>query len=370
MSTFADLGVSKKLAKGIAELNITKPTPIQEQVIPLLLERKRDIVAQAQTGTGKTAAFGLPLLMQVNAGQPQLQGLILTPTRELGQQIAKQFFKFTKYTDRIFTEVVYGGEKIDVQIKKLKRTTHILVATPGRLIELMDKNCVDISKVQTVVLDEADEMLSMGFQKELDAILKILSPNRSTWLFSATFPKSVEQMVDTHVRKNAERIKIKGTSRTNSNIDHQFVVQEDVMKFDTLLQFLKTKKHQQGILFCRTKVAARELYQKIQSYGLPVSLLEGDMLQKDREKTLRAFRKKKTDYLIATDVVARGIDIADLAFVVHYQLPDHIEYFTHRSGRTARGYNTGISLCLISKGEIKILKAYERELGITFKQIR
>ncbi len=368
--TFLELGVPKNLNQGLKEMGIITPTAIQEQAIPILINHHTDFIGKAQTGTGKTAAFGIPLLTQIDSEKNHVQALILAPTRELGQQIAKQLFKFTKYSDKVFTESVYGGEKIEKQISRLKRPTHIIVATPGRLIDLMEKKVVDISKVRTIVMDEADEMLSMGFKKELTAILSKTKGHRNIWLFSATMPSTLSDIINTYVDKNAVRISIDQNDAVNKGIDHQFVVGDEAGKLDILTYFLKTQKENRGIIFTRTKVAARTLYKQLKAKNYEAGLLEGEMTQKDRDKVMRAFRKKTLQLLVSTDVAARGIDVANLAFVIHYQLPDQIEYYTHRSGRTARAGNTGLSLALITKSEIQTIREIEKQLGIRFTQVR
>ncbi len=368
--TFSALGVTKELTKGLKEMGIVSPTKIQEQAIPLLSKGATDFIGKAQTGTGKTAAFGIPLLMKINPDISQVQALILAPTRELGQQIAKQLFKFTKYTDKIFTESVYGGEKIERQIARLKRPTHIIVATPGRLIDLMDKKVVDISKVHTIVMDEADEMLSMGFKNDLTSILARTKGRRNIWLFSATIPASLTDIIHSYVAKNAVRVSIDKNDTVNTGITHNFVIGEEGQKLDVLTYFLKSQKQQRGIIFTKTKVAARVLAKQLIAKNYEVGLLEGDMIQKDRDKVMRAFKKADLQLLVSTDVAARGIDVANLAYVVHYQLPDQIEYYTHRSGRTARAGNTGLSLALIVKQELKMIRELEKNLGIRFHQIR
>ena len=368
--TFEDLGITKDFCKGLLELGIKKPTLIQQKVIPLLLKGSTDIVGKAQTGTGKTAAFGLPLLSLVDPKKEHVQGLVLAPTRELGQQIAKQLFKFTKYTDKIFTEALYGGEKIDIQIKRLQRPTHIVVATPGRLIDLIKRKSVDLSKIKTVILDEADEMLSMGFQKDLDTILSYTKGHRSIWLFSATMPKSLEIIVAKHIHKDAIRISADKEHHVNQNIAHQFVVCDVMHKLETLTYFLKSQANGQGILFTKTKVMARKLCKDLGALNYNVGVLEGDMTQKDRDKVMRAFKKKTVKYLVSTDVSARGIDVANLNFVAHFELPDHFEYYVHRSGRTARAGKQGISMAFVTNSEVKVLRALERELKIKFNQIR
>ncbi|GAB2768789.1 DEAD/DEAH box helicase [Salinimicrobium soli] len=370
--TFKELGVSEDIIKGLNEMGIVTPTKIQEAAIPVLAEGDVDFIGQAQTGTGKTAAFGLPILAQIDPAKEEVQALILAPTRELGQQIARQLFKFTKYSDKVFTEAVYGGEKIDIQIARLNRPTQIVVATPGRLIDLMKRKAVDIRNIQTLVLDEADEMLSMGFKKDLATILEATqSSERKVWLFSATIPQDLNEIINTYVRKNARRVKIDKQDAVNTGIEHQFVSSDDNNKLDTLSYFLKSMgKQNRGIIFTKTKTAARTLSKQLLAKNHEVGLLEGDMLQKDRDKVMRAFKNENLRLLVSTDVAARGIDVANLAFVVHYQLPDQTDYYTHRSGRTARAGKKGISLALVNQFELKKLRQIERELGIRFNQIR
>ncbi|WP_299600153.1 DEAD/DEAH box helicase [uncultured Aquimarina sp.] len=367
---FSELGVPKNLNKGLKEMGIIIPTKIQEQAIPVLINEDVDFIGKAQTGTGKTAAFGIPLLAAINPNKKEVQALILAPTRELGQQIAKQLFKFTKYTEKIYTESVYGGERIEIQISRLKRPTHIIVATPGRLIDLMERKAVDISKIKTVVLDEADEMLSMGFKKDLTTILSKTKGRRNVWLFSATMPAALNEIINSYVSRDAIRVSVDKQDAVNKGIDHHFVVGEEINKLDTLTYFLKSHKKQRGIIFTKTKAAARKLSKQLIAKNYEVGLLEGDMTQKDRDKVMRAFKKGTMELLVSTDVAARGIDVANLAFVVHYQLPDQIEYYTHRSGRTARAGKTGLSLALIVRQEIKAIRELEKKLGIRFTQIR
>lgn len=369
MKNFAKLGINDKLIKGLNDLNIIEPTPVQEEVIPLLLAGNCDLVAQAQTGTGKTAAYGLPLLQQIDPGKKVVQGLILCPTRELGQQVAKQLFRFTKYTDKIFTESVYGGAPIEKQIFALKRPTHIVVATPGRLIDLVKRNAVKLGNVKTLILDEADEMLSMGFKKELDQILSFTKNSENKWLFSATMPHGIKQIVNEHLAKDAHRVEISGRNVVNSKIEHQYLICEDADKLNELLRFLKGRNNERGIIFCKTKTAAKKLTKQLQARKVATDAIHGDLLQKERDKVMRAFKNETLRLLIATDIAARGLDIADLAFVVHYQLPDKDEYYTHRSGRTARAGKEGISFCLLNSAEKKQLRHYEKTLDIAFRQV-
>ncbi len=370
MENFKQLGVKDNFVQAIKELNIIKPTEIQSQVIPLLLQSNTDLVAQAQTGTGKTAAFGLPLLHKIDVKKKEVQGLILCPTRELGQQIAKQLFKFTKFSDKVFTEAVFGGAQIEPQISALRRPTHIIVATPGRLIDLMKRKAIDLSKVKTVILDEADEMLSMGFKKELNEILSTLSAVENKWLFSATMPDEIRNIVKQHLSKKAPRIEINKKSQVNRNIDHQFLICEEPEKLHVLIQMLNSDPDSRGVVFCKTKIVAQTLAKQLMAKNISTDAIQGDMKQIERDKVMRAFKNKSLRILVATDLAARGIDVEGLSFVVHYQLPDKDEYYTHRSGRTARAGKRGISLCIITPKEIKQIRYFEKTLGIGFKQIR
>lgn len=370
MKNFEALGINSGFVKGLAELNIIEPTDIQKRVIPILLAGATDIVAQAQTGTGKTAAYGLPLLAQMDPNMKSVQGLILCPTRELAKQVAKQLFKFTKYSDKIFTEAVFGGEYIDIQIKSLRRPTQIIVATPGRLIDLVNRKAVDLSKIKTVILDEADEMLSLGFKKELDEILSFLPAVESTWLFSATMPRGIQEIISKHLSTDAKRIEVSRDNTVNKNISHQYMSCPDSEKLYELLQFLKSEQENRGVIFCKTKVAAKKLALQLIAKNIATNAIHGDLYQKERDKVMRAFKNENLRVLVATDVAARGIDISDLAFVAHYQLPESAEYYTHRSGRTARAGKKGISMCFANFSEVKILRDYERTLGIKFREVK
>lgn len=370
MATFAQLGVSPTFIHALQENNIQYPTEIQVKTIPFLLQSGTDLIAQAQTGTGKTAAFGLPLLQKADPALPKVQALVLCPTRELGQQIAKQLFRFTKGGPKVFVEAVYGGAPIDEQLKRLARPTHIVVATPGRLIDLLDRKAVDISAVKTVVLDEADEMLSMGFQKELDYILAQTAGKRHTWLFSATMPPEIQNIIKKYMSPNALRVQVDKQNQVNKDIEHLYLLCPDKEKLQYLLNFLEDKGEERGLVFCKTKSDARTLAKQLTAKNHPADALHGDLQQRERDKVMRAFiNRQEFQTLVATDIAARGLDINDLAYVVHYNLPDQLEYYTHRSGRTARAGKEGISLCLLDPRDIAQLKELERKLGIKFKKI-
>lgn len=370
MSSFAELGVRKEFVKALKELNIKIPTEIQEATIPTLIESETDFIGLAQTGTGKTAAFGLPILHHINPDNTNIQALILAPTRELVQQIQKQLFKFTKYCDsKIFAEGVYGGEKIDRQIKRLQRTTHIVVGTPGRLLDLIERGNIDIKYINTLVLDEADEMLSMGFKQDLNKILKYTSGKRYTWLFSATMPEDIQRIVKTYMSPKATRVEVNKNSLVNANITHQYITTAIKDKTNVLTQLLDNFGDQRGIIFCRTKAGAKKLNQVLQNEGFNTNVLEGDMQQKERDKVMRAYKNESLKVLVSTDVSARGIDVNNLAFVIHHQLPEQIEYYTHRSGRTARAGNTGRSIALILPNELQHISEIQKILGIQFKEL-
>ena len=371
MASFKDLGINKEYIQSLNELGIKYPTEIQEKTIPLLLNSKTDFIGLAQTGTGKTAAYGLPLLNSVNPSKNHIQTLVLSPTRELVQQIKKQLFKFTKYnSDRIFVEAVYGGEKIERQIAALDRTTHVIVATPGRLIDLIERGSVDLSNISTIVLDEADEMLSMGFKQELNRILKYTSGKRNTWLFSATFPQEIQRIVKIYMDSNAERIEVNKNSLVNANITHLYVKTILKEKVDTLIRLIESRGNDRGIIFCKTKLGTQNLTEILKEEGYSADALEGDMQQRDREKVMRMFKKGTLDILVSTDVSARGIDVNNLGFVIHYQLPEKTEYYTHRSGRTARAGKSGYSLALILPSEMHKIQELQKELGIYFNETK
>jgi ATP-dependent RNA helicase DeaD len=371
MASFAELGIKSSYIKSIQELGISTPTEIQEQTIPILLKSKTDFIGLAQTGTGKTAAFGLPILQHIDASLDNIQTLVLSPTRELVQQIKKQLFKFTKYNeDKIFIEAIFGGEKIDKQIKNLKRTTHVVVATPGRLIDLIERGDIDVSHVKTVVLDEADEMLSMGFKQDLNRILKFSSQNdRNTWLFSATMPEEIKRIIKTYMDANAPRVEVNKNALVNANIRHQFVKTTLKTKANDIIAFLEKRGTQRGIIFCRTKAGAQNLANLLIEEGFSSAALEGDMQQKERDKVMRAFKKENLQFLVSTDVSARGIDVRGLEFVIHHQLPEQLEYYTHRSGRTARAGKSGTSLAFILSNELDKVHEIQKELNIKFTEV-
>ncbi|MEX1048063.1 MAG: DEAD/DEAH box helicase [Akkermansiaceae bacterium] len=370
MHTFKELGTREDLIHGLHELGIIQPTEIQEKAIPFLLENGGDLIAQAQTGTGKTAAFGVPLLMKINPQSKEIQGLVIAPTRELAKQIGKQLFRFTKFSDKVFIEVLSGGDNIDRQVAALQRPTHIVVATPGRLIDLIKRKALTLVSVKHLVLDEADEMLSMGFKKQLTQIFGLTRGRRSTWLFSATIPDAIHGLVKDCMAGKPQSLKIDKAHIVNRDIDHRFAICSRDEKTDFIDAFLKHQKENRGVIFCRTKAGAIVLGKQLTTRGYPVAVLQGDLTQKERDTVMRSFKKERIQFLIATDVAARGIDVEGLSFVIHHQLPEQTEYYTHRSGRTARAGKKGISVTLIEPRERPKITALEKELGLTFSETR
>lgn len=371
MATFSGLGVSKEYIQALKEIGIKTPTEIQEKTISVLLNSKTDFIGLAQTGTGKTAAFGLPILHNIDANLPEIQALILAPTRELVQQIKKQLFKFTKFVDtKIFVEGIYGGEKIDKQIKALHRTTHIVVATPGRLIDLIERGEINLKNIATLVLDEADEMLNMGFKQDLNRILKYTSGSRHTWLFSATMSDEIKRIVKTYIHNNAIKVQVDKSNLVNANITHQYIKTNIKEKPELLIRLLEKRGNERGIIFCRTKLGTQNLTNFLKEEGFSVAALEGDMQQRDRDKVMRAFKNGSLQVLISTDVSARGIDVTNLAFIIHHQLPEQLEYYTHRSGRTARAGKRGFSIALVIPGEVQKIHEIQKELNIKFIEIK
>lgn len=370
---FVKLGVRADLNRGLEELGIINPTEVQQKAIPFLIQEgsDRDLVAQAQTGTGKTAAFGLPLLMKMDTRIRHVQGLVLAPTRELAKQIGKQLFRFTKHVEKkIFVEVLTGGDNIDRQAEALKRPTQIIVGTPGRIMDMIERRALDLQNVKHVALDEADEMLSLGFKKQLQEILKLTEQRQSTWLFSATFPEAINKLIEGCMEPNPHTIQIDQENVVNRDIDHRFVIIKPEAKVPFITDFLKRQKENRGLIFCRTKADANSLHQALVDEGMAVAVIQGDLMQKERDKVMRAFKKERVQFVVATDVAARGIDVAGLSFVIHHQLPDQLEYYTHRSGRTARAGKKGMSLALVHPKEKWKLPQIEKELHVTFREFR
>lgn len=368
MNAFEALGLNEQLVQAITDLGFDTPTPIQEQAIPILLSGTTDFVGLAQTGTGKTAAFGLPLLNLINISERHPQALIVCPTRELCLQITNDIGTYTKHTKGLFTEAVYGGASISMQIRNLKRGVHIVVATPGRLIDLIERKAIDLQKVKYVVLDEADEMLNMGFRDDIDFVLKNTLNRESIWLFSATMPPEVRAIAKNFMTTPKE-VTVGKKNSGNVNIDHQFIVVAAHHRYETLKRYIDFNPGMYGIIFTRTKLDAQDIAEKLVREGYEIEALHGDLTQQQRDKVMGRFRQKHLQLLIATDVAARGIDVDGITHVINYELPDDMEVYTHRSGRTARAGKTGICISICHSRESYKIKQLERMVNAQFHKL-
>ena len=368
MPSFSDLGLSAPLLEAITTLGFETPTEIQEKAIPHLLGGDADFIGLAQTGTGKTAAFGLPLLDLLHPEGDFTQAIVLAPTRELGQQIAEQLALFSNKQKGIRTLAVYGGANIVTQIKALKKTRHVVIATPGRLIDLVNRKAVNLEQVRYVVLDEADEMLNMGFKEELDTILSFTPKQKQTWLFSATMPKEIRRMVKDYMSDPFE-VRIDPKTTVNTNIEHQFAVVHYKDKTEALTRFMDLDPELYGVVFCRTKRDTQQLAEQLIKQGYRADAIHGDLSQHQRDRVMMRFKRRELQVLIATDVAARGIDVNDLTHVFHHALPNDAAYYTHRSGRTARAGKKGISLALISRKDRHKVSMLAKTLGVEFAHV-
>ena len=364
----ADLGIIPALQQSLSELEITVATDIQSQVIPLILNKTDDIVALAKTGTGKTAAFGLPLLQMVDANNDTIQTVILSPTRELSQQIYNNIMSFAKHMPEISIALLSGGASIKDQVETLKSPTHIIVATPGRFLDLLERNAFDIKSLKNLVLDEADEMFQ-ALKEDLMPILKALPKNRRTLLFSATMPGELKEIVHNYMSKNVISLSSDMATIGHAGINHQYTVVDPIEKLDVLLHFLSTQEGGRGIIFCKTKAAVNKLAKNLAIRKISSGALHGSLSQGIRDRIMEQFRAGFIDILVATDLVARGIDVKELAYVVNYHLPDTYEAYVHRSGRTGRAGANGLSMTIIQPEEIGEIADFEKELGIKFKTV-
>ncbi len=367
MNNFEALGLSQPVLKALNELGFENPTEIQKQAIPLLLSKPQDFIGLAQTGTGKTAAFGLPLVELIEPAEKSTQALILAPTRELAQQIARQLEQFSKYVGKLNVVCVFGGASISGQISEIRRGAQVIVATPGRLIDLSQRGVVKLNQLEYIILDEADEMLNMGFKDDLDYILAQAPKEKITWLFSATMPREIQNIVKNYMINPAE-VKVNTGQVVNANIEHQYAVIKASDKTEALRRMLDFDPEMYGVVFCRTKRDTQRVADELVESGYAAEPLHGDLSQAQRDNVMRKFKSKTVQLMIATDVAARGIDVNNLTHVVHFALPDDAEYYTHRSGRTARAGKKGISLSLITKGEMRRVKYLESKLGIQFEK--
>ena len=365
MKTFEELGVSPEIRRAIEEMGYENPMPVQEEVIPYLLGENNDVVALAQTGTGKTAAFGLPLLQQIDVKNRVPQSLILCPTRELCLQIAGDLNDYSKYIDGLKVLPVYGGSSIDSQIRSLKRGVHIIVATPGRLLDLMERKTVSLSTVHNIVMDEADEMLNMGFTDSINAILADVPKERNTVLFSATMSPEIARISKNYLQ-NAKEITIGRKNESTSNVKHVAYTVQAKDKYAALKRIVDYYPHIYGIIFCRTRKETQEIADKLMQEGYNADSLHGELSQAQRDAVMQKFRIRNLQLLVATDVAARGLDVDDLTHVINYGLPDDTESYTHRSGRTGRAGKTGTSIAIINLREKGKLREIERIIGKKF----
>ncbi|MBL7697668.1 MAG: DEAD/DEAH box helicase [Chitinophagaceae bacterium] len=368
MATFEGLGLDAKLVQATDALGFTQPTPIQEQAIPVLISGTKDLVGLAQTGTGKTAAFGLPLLHLVDPDKRYPQALIVCPTRELCIQIVNEMEGFKKFLSKMNVLAVYGGTPIGSQIRELKKGVQIVVATPGRLIDLIERKAIDLGQIQYVVLDEADEMLNMGFQDDIEFILQNTPQRESTWLFSATMPPEIRRVSRKYMNSPVE-ITVGKVNTGNKNIDHQYYITQAQHRYGALKRLIDFNPGIYGIIFTRTKADAQSIAEKLTREGYDIDALHGDLTQQQRDKVMGDFRDKTLQLLIATDVAARGIDVQGITHVINYELPDDVEVYTHRSGRTGRAGLTGICMSIIHSREIGKLKQIERMVQAPFHKL-
>ncbi len=369
MKNFSELGVEQSLLNAIQELGFENPTPIQEQTIPVFLETGRDILGLAQTGTGKTAAFGLPILQLINPSARHIQSLVICPTRELCMQISRDLASYSKHKPGINVVAVYGGASIEGQIRDIKRGAHIIVATPGRLMDLMKRKAININEVNFVVLDEADEMLNMGFEEDVEYILGHTPAEKRVCLFSATMPKAIRNIGNRYMNEPVE-ISVGKSNSGNANITHQYSIVHAKDKYAALKRFVDFNSEDiYAIIFCTTRMETQDISDKLIKDGYNADCLHGDLSQAQREKVMSRFRHHAIKILLATDVAARGIDVSGLTHVIHYHLPDDIENYTHRSGRTGRAGKLGVSFTLLHMREGGRLKDIERMSNIKFEKV-
>jgi ATP-dependent RNA helicase DeaD len=363
--TFQELGLRVEVLQSIEKMGFAEPTPIQKGAIPHLLKTNSDFVGLAQTGTGKTAAFGLPLIHKITDRPTETQGLIIAPTRELCLQIANDLEKFAQFDHKIHIVSVYGGTDIRRQITEIKRGATVVVATPGRLVDLINRRAINLKTVDTVVLDEADEMLNMGFKEDIDAILDATPDTKNVWLFSATMPKDVAAIANNYMTDPLE-VSIGHKNQSNENIEHIYYSVKEKDRYDALKRLIDANPTIFGLVFCRTRNETATVAEKLSKDGYNAEPLHGDLSQAMRDRVMERFRERSIQLLVATDVAARGIDVDDITHVINYNLPDDIENYTHRSGRTARAGKEGKSLVLINTRESYKIRAIEKQIRMTF----
>jgi len=359
MKKFQELGINNLLLKSIKNLGFDTPTEVQNKVIPILLKNESDIVTLAQTGTGKTAAFGFPILQKIDPSSKKTQGLILSPTRELCLQITQDIKSYSEFLKGLNIVAVYGGASITDQSKKIKKGAQIIVATPGRILDMIKRKIVNISKIEYCVLDEADEMLNMGFHEEIKNILSFTPKDKSTWLFSATMPKEVSSIAKKFMHNPVEVI-IGSKNAGTKNVTHEYYVVNGRERYQTLKRLSDFNPSIFSVIFCRTKRDTQKVAEKLIEDGYSAGALHGDLSQNQRDLIMKSFRNKQIQMLVATDVAARGIDVDNITHVINYQLPDEIETYTHRSGRTGRAGKIGVSIIIITQSELRKIKSIEK----------
>ena len=366
--TFTEIGINDQLVKAVTELGYTHATEIQERSIPVLISGTKDFIGLAQTGTGKTAAFGLPLLQLIKTADRFPQALVVCPTRELCMQIVSEMNLFKKHISGLQVLAVYGGTSIGMQIKDLKRGVQVVVATPGRLIDLIERKAISLEKIQYVVLDEADEMLNMGFQDDIEFILKNTPNRESIWLFSATMPAEIRKVSKRYMKEPVE-VTIGKVNATNKSIDHQYYLTSAQHRYETLKRIIDFNPGIYGIIFTRTKADAQEVAQRLTREGYDIDAIHGDLTQQQRDRVMGQFRDKSLQLLIATDVAARGIDVKGITHVINFELPDDVEVYTHRSGRTGRAGSQGICISIVHARESYRLRQIENINKCTFHKL-
>ena len=367
MNTFQDLGLNEDLLHAITDLGFEKPSDVQDKAIPILLEQDTDLVALAQTGTGKTAAFGFPMLQKINIDSRTTQGLILSPTRELCLQITNEMKQYGKYCKGLNVVAIYGGASISDQAREVKRGAQIIVATPGRMKDMISRKMVDISKIEYSVLDEADEMLNMGFKEDITDILSHTPDEKNTWLFSATMPKEVSNIAKRFMQNPVE-ITVGNKNESTNQVSHEYYLVNSRDRYQALKRLSDANPDIFSVIFCRTKRDTQKVAENLIEDGYSAGALHGDLSQNQRDIVMKSFRNKQIQMLVATDVAARGIDVDDITHVINYQLPDEPEIYTHRSGRTGRAGKTGISMVIVSKSEVRKIKSIERIIKKQFEK--
>ena len=367
MNTFQDLGLSQDLLHAITDLGFVTPSEVQQKAIPVLLDQETDLVALAQTGTGKTAAFGFPMLQKIDVNSRTTQGLILSPTRELCLQITNEMQLYGKYLNGLNVTAIYGGASISEQANQVKKGAQIIVATPGRMKDMISRRLVDITKIEYCVLDEADEMLNMGFYEDITDILSYTPEDKSTWLFSATMPKEVASIAKKFMHQPVE-ITVGTKNQGAEKVSHEYYLVNARDRYAALKRLADANPDIFSVVFCRTKRDTQKVAEQLIEDGYNAAALHGDLSQNQRDLVMKSFRTKQIQMLVATDVAARGIDVDDITHVINYQLPDEIETYTHRSGRTGRAGKTGVSMVIVSKSELRKIKSIERKIQKEFEK--